>query len=159
LKAHSSRKLVLLLAVVAAVTVTLGVPGATGSSYQRSYLFQDCSTGCPEAIDMVGPSGFGWINYTTYGPDLKLQVQLRNAEPNASYRIFLTCGPTHATACGFVDVGGITTDRYGRGNANQIIVPTQFGGGARTDHVDILAASGPATAGAYVAADINYTVP
>lgn len=153
------KRLTWLLVLVAALAVTMLAPSATAAKYEQSGMFQDCSTGCPEAVDMAGPGGFGWVNYTTYGPDLKLQVALRGAEPNTTYRVFLTCGPTHDTACGFVDVGSVTTDQYGRGNNNQIIVRSPFGGGVRTDHVDLLKGAGDLSAGLYAAGNINYTLP
>jgi hypothetical protein len=139
--------------LVAALAVTMLAPTATAAKYEQSPMFQDCSAGCPEAIDFSGPSGFGWVNYTTYGPDLKLQVALRGASANTSYTIYLTCGPTHDTACGFVAVGTLLTDAYGRANANQIVVRSPFGGGVRTDHVDIIGSDGSI----YVAGNINYT--
>lgn len=149
------KRLTWLLVLAAALAVTMLAPTATAAKYEQSGMFQDCaaSEGPGPCADMSGPSGFGWINYTTYGPDHKLQVALRGASANTSYTIYLTCGPTHLLACGFVDVGTIVTDAYGRANANQIVVRSPFGGGVRTDHVDILGSDGSV----YVAGNINYT--
>jgi hypothetical protein len=142
------------LVLAAALAVTMLAPTATAAKYEQSGMFLDCAAGEGPGLcaDMSGPSGFGWIN-TTYGPDLKLQVAIRGASPNTSYTIFLTCGPTHALVCGFVEVGTIVTDAYGRANANQIVVRSPFGGGVRTDHVDILGSDGSVL----VAGNINYT--
>jgi hypothetical protein len=149
-------RLTWLLVLVAALAVTILAPTATAAPpYLTSPMFQDCATGegPGPCADMSGPSGFGSVSFTTYGPDLKLQVKLRNATPNTSYTIFLTCGPTHALVCGFVEIGTLMTNEFGRATDNQIIVPMPFGGGTRTDHVDIVGADGSV----YVAGSIDYT--
>jgi hypothetical protein len=130
-------------------------PASTASGYEQSRLVLDCGPGCPEAYDMVGPAGYGFVNYTTYGSTLKLQVGIRNASPNTSYTIYLTCGPTHDLACGFVALATVTTDAYGRASANQLLISNPVGGGVRTDHVDIGGADGSWV----VAGGINYTLP
>ena len=129
-------------------------------------LIQDCSTGCSEGVDMLGPTGFGFINYNQDNTGaLRLLVSLKNAEPNTTYSIYLICGPTHGTACNFIIVGSITTNRRGNGNSGAIIVPLStlqgapFGSGARTDHIDLIAPGGNAAGGVYVTTNVNYTVP
>jgi hypothetical protein len=161
-----SRSVTLLLLLFAAVAVTTLAPAASASRITQELIFQDCGTGCPEPVDMAGPTGFGWVNYYTIGDgDLKVTVALHHAEPNTTYEIFLVCGPTHDTACGFTVIGSLTTDAYGRGRANQIIVrlatlqAPPYGSGDRTDHIDLLKSAGDLSGGLYAAGNINYTVP
>lgn len=138
---------------------------ALATANTKVNLVQDCSTGCTEAIDMAGPTGFGFINFNqNNNGDLRVVISLKNAEPNTTYSgVFLVCGPTHATACGFVDVGDLTTNGQGNGNATMILPvadlqASPFGSGARTDHFDLIAGS-PSTGGVYAASGINYIVP
>jgi hypothetical protein len=160
------RKLLILALIGIAVISFSNVGTVSAGPNTKLDLVQDCSTGCPEAIDMAGPTGFGFVNYNQDNSGvLRLLVSLKNAEPNATYNIYLTCGPTHDTACSFVDVGSVTTNGQGNGTSANIIVPlstlqsSPLGSGARTDHLDILSEAGPAAAGSYVAANLNYTVP
>lgn len=129
-------------------------------------LVQDCSTGCSETVDMAGPTGFGFINYNqNANGDLRLVVSVKNAEPNTEYSgVFLVCGPTHSSACGFVDAGDLVTNGQGNGNATMILSveslqASPFGPGSRTDHFDLLKGVGDVSAGVYTATGINYVVP
>jgi hypothetical protein len=139
---------------------------AEASANTKVDLVQDCSTGCSEAVDMAGPTGFGFINFNqNANGDLRLVVSVKNAEPNTEYSgAFLVCGPTHSTACGFVDVGDLVTNEQGNGNATMILSAeslqsSPFGPGSRTDHFDLLKGVGDTSAGVYAATGINYVVP
>ena len=125
-------------------------------------LMQDRSAGGSETLDMDGPTGFGFVNFNQNGQDdLRLLVSLKNAEPNTTYEgMFLVCGPTHDDACGFVDIGSLTTDDDGNGSANmwldvETLQASPFGPGSRTDHFDLIGPAGDV----YAASGIDYTVP
>lgn len=151
------------LLVAAAMAVSAQAALATPNT--KVNLVQDCSTGCAEAVDMEGPTGFGFVNFNQNADgDLRVTVSLKNAEPNTTYSgVFLVCGPSHASACGYVDVGDLTTNGQGNGNATMILAvedlqDSPFGPGARTDHFDLIAATN-ATGGVYAASGIDYVVP
>lgn len=153
----------LAISLVAAVGIALPASAAPNTKLD---LVQDCSSTCPEAIDMAGPTGFGFVNYNQDDQgNLRVVASLKNAQPNMTYHIFLACGPTHATACGFMDIGMVTTNGQGNGNSGAVMVPlatlqaTPFGSGARTDHIDILAGVGDTSAGVYVTSNVDYLVP
>jgi hypothetical protein len=139
--------------LAALLAVALLTPVAQGSSVQRVELFQECGPGCPEPIDFSGPTGFGWVDFVVAGETLKVAVKLKHATPNSTYTAYYTCGPTHDLACGFFPFPEITTDAAGRGSVTNLPLGCPFGGGSRTDHIDIIGADGSA----YVAGDINYS--
>lgn len=128
-------------------------------------LIQDVASGGVGVLDMDGPTGFGFLNYNqNANGDLHMIVSLKDAEPNTTYSgVFLVCGPDHASACDFVDVGDLTTNNQGNGNATMILSASdlydQFGSGARTDHFDLLKGVGDQSAGVYAASGLNYIVP
>lgn len=156
-------KSLMVLAVFAVVSVVFVSPRSVGATANTKVdLFQDRSAGGAEAIDMDGPTGFGFVNFNqNEDGDLRLVVSLKNAEPNTTYEgMFLVCGPTHATACGFIDIGEITTN--GQGNATETLwlevetlQASPFGSGARTDHFDLIGPLGDV----YAASGIDYLVP
>lgn len=159
------KKLAILFALFVAAFVAASPKAASAAANTKVDLVQDCSTGCAETLDMAGPTGFGFINFNqNANGDLRMTVSVKNAEPNTEYSgVFLVCGPTHASACGFVDVGNLTTNGQGNGNATLILsasdLQAEFGSGARTDHFDLLKAVGDTSAGVYAASGINYIVP
>lgn len=159
------KRISMLFALFVAAVFIFAPGPVSAAANTKVDLMQDCSTGCSEAVDMAGPTGFGFINFNqNANGDLRLTVSLKNAEPNTDYSgVFLVCGPTHATACGFVDVGNLTTNAQGNGNATMILpaadLQEDFGSGAKTDHFDLLKGVGDQSAGVYAASGINYIVP
>jgi hypothetical protein len=112
--------------------------------------------------DMDGPE-IGRVLYSQPGDNLQLQIILDFALPNTRYEVFLVCGPAHALACGFRAIGVLSTNAAGAG-ATSITVPftvleaSPFGPGYRTDHIDLLAGLGNASAGVLTSGAINYFV-
>jgi hypothetical protein len=162
------RKIRLLLSafVVSMLTVAALAMPASATPNTKLDLVQDCSTNCPEPVDMQGPTGFGFINYNQDSEgNLRAVTSLKNADPNTTYHIFLVCGPTHATACGFIDIGTLTTDDQGNGNSGAIVIPVgtlqtaPFGSGARTDHIDLIGGAGNLSNGVYATSNVNYMIP
>lgn len=142
------KKLVFLVLALMLVAVALPASAAPNTKLD---LFQDCSVGCPEAVDMTGPTGFGLVNYNyDSNGKLRLVVSLKNAEPNTSYAgVFYVCGPTHASACGFQNVGSLTTNGQGNATGNFTVeVPDQY---LVNSHLDILKGVGDTSAGVYAA--------
>jgi hypothetical protein len=118
-------------------------------------LQQDCGSPCVELVDSTGPTGYGFVNYNKNAAgDLRVVVSLKNAAPNTTCHIFLVCGPTHATACGFVDIGTLTTNGQGNGNSGAIILTAPPFVGSPDDHIDLLKDVGDLTAGFYIATPI-----
>ncbi len=156
------KRVLLALALVIAL-VGLSAPHTVSATPNTKVdLFQDRSDGGLEAIDMAGPTGFGFVNYNQDDTSaLRVLVSLKNAQPNTSYTVFLVCGPTHAAACGFIDIGTLLTNASGNGNLS-VTIPlgtlqaSPFGAGSRTDHIDLIGSPG---GGVYAVSSINYTVP
>lgn len=153
----------LAISLVAVVGIALPVSATPNTKLD---VVQDCSSTCPEALDMAGPTGFGFVNYNQDEEgNLRVVASLKNAQPNTTYHIFLTCGSTHATACGFLDIGTLTTNDQGNGNSGAVMVTVAtlqaapFGSGARTDHIDMLAGNGDTSAGVYATSNVDYLVP
>ena len=129
-------------------------------------LIQDVASGGVGVVDMDGPTGFGFVNFNQdANGDLRLTVSIKNAEPDTTYAgAFLVCGPTHALGCGWIDVGDLTTNGQGNGNATMVLSvetlqDSPFGSGSRTDHFDLMKDTGDSSAGIYVASGIDYIVP
>lgn len=151
---------------VTVLAFSLSTTSVMATANTKVDLVQDCSTGCLEAVDMAGPTGFGFVNFNqNAGGDLRVVVSLKNAEPNTEYNgAFLVCGPTHASACDYINIGSLTTNAQGNGNATMIVPvgtlqASPFGSGARTDHFDLLKGVGDTSAGVYAATGIDYLVP
>jgi len=156
------KKISLMFAIALSLAVALSPSFIKASSNTKIDLLQDRSAGGIEDLDMDGPAGFGFVNYNQNdGDDLRLVVSLKNAEPNTTYSgAFLVCGPTHGTACGFIDVGDLTTNNQGNGNATimldvETLQATPFGPGSRTDHFDLIGPAGDV----YVVTGLDYIVP
>ena len=124
-------------------------------------VYDSDSNGFGGTADMIGPE-IGSVKYKQgmLGA-LTLTLHTDFAQPNTTYNISLTCGPSHALACGFITQGTLTTNAAGVGNASDTFTlatlqGAPFGCGSRTDHVDLI--GGPLgsvlTAGA-----LNYFVP
>ena len=159
LKAILSVSLLLAIAVVLPQRVL-------ASAATKVDLVQDVASGGVGTLDMLGPTGYGFVNFNQDASgDLRITVSLKNAEPNTTYQgVFLVCGPTHASACGYVDAGDLTTNGQGNGNAIlklsvAVLQASPFGPGYRTDHFDLLKGVGDDSAGVYVAGGVNYIVP
>lgn len=154
-------------AMIAAMTTAAHAGTAFATPNTKVDFIQDVATGGSIAdLDMAGPTGFGFVNFNQDNAgNLRVVASLKNAEPNTTYEIFLVCGPTHDTACGFISIGTLTTNGQGNGNSGAVDVPlatlqaAPFGAGDRTDHIDLIQGPGDLSAGAYVVSGIDYTVP
>jgi hypothetical protein len=108
-----------------------------------------------EPIDSSGPTGFGFVNYNKDAAgDLRVVAALKNAAPNTTYHIFLVCGPTHDTGCGFVDIGTLATNGQGTGASGAIIVSAPPFVGGPDDHIDLLKGVGDLSGGFYISTPI-----
>jgi len=111
---------------------------------------------------MRGPE-IGAVSYSQPGGNLLLKIRIEYGQPSTTYRVFLTCGPAHSMACGFVTIGTVVTNAVGAGSS-AITVPAAvleappFGPGFRNDHLDLLRGAGDLTKGVLVAGAINYFV-
>ena len=140
-----------------AALLALGVAAsvASASANDKVALQQDCGSPCVEPVDSSGPTGFGFVNYNKDAAgDLRVVVSLKNAAPNTTYHVFLVCGPTHDTSCGFVDIGTLTTNGHGNGNSGAIVVTGPPFVGGPDDHIDLLKDVGDQSAGLYIATPI-----
>jgi len=151
----------ILFALVLVAVVAVFPRSASAAANTKVDLVQDVASGPVGVLDMDGPTGFGFINFNqNANGDLHITVSLKNAEPNTEYSgVFLVCGPTHASACGYVDVGDLTTNGQGNGNATMILSAADLGSGSYTDHFDLMKDVGDQSAGVYVASGLNYIVP
>jgi hypothetical protein len=146
--------------VVVATIATLVVAGALASvamatANDKVDLQQDCGSPCVEPIDSSGPTGFGFVNYNKDAAgDLRVVAALKNAAPNTTYHIFLVCGPTHDTGCGFVDIGTLATNGQGNGASGAIIVSAPPFVGGPDDHIDLLKGVGDLSGGFYISTPI-----
>ena len=128
------RLLLTAMAVVAALGMLVSV--ANAAQNQKLDLFQDGGA-AGGAIDFAGPTGYGFVNYNSTASGARLVVALKNAAPNTTYEVYLTCGPTHALACGFISLGFVTTNASGNGNSGAIQFDNPYVGGPN-DHIDII---------------------
>ena len=79
-------------------------------------VYDSDSNGFGGSADMIGPE-IGRIKYQQNNSGgLNLGLHTDFAQPNTTYQVFLTCGPSHALACGFIAQGTLTTDATGIGN-------------------------------------------
>jgi hypothetical protein len=107
--------------------------------------------------------GFGAV---AHGVDdegtLWLAVSLRGAAPLTVHGVFLVCGPTVAEACGYAEVGSVTTDGRGDADSAEIMVglttleAMPVAAGERRDHLTVVDWS---TNTAYVSASVAYALP
>src|SRR5215471_626808 len=124
-------------------------------------VYDSDGNGLGGSADMVG-SEIGTVKYRQNSVGtLTLTLHTDFAQPNTSYDISLTCGPSHALACGFLTQGTLTTNATGVGNATDVfpvatLQAAPFGCGFRTDHVDLI---GGAVNSVLTAGAINYFVP
>jgi hypothetical protein len=154
----------ILLPIMVVVMLAMFAP-VMATANTKVMLVEDAAPGGIGVIDMIGPTGFGFVNFNQDAKyDLRVTISLKNAQCDTEYVIFLVAGPTHAQAMGYISIGTLTTNEVGNGN-QEIQVPLStlqaypFGSGGRTDHIDMLKGVGDASAGCYVAAGINYFVP
>ena len=125
-------------------------------------VYDTDSGGFGGPADMNGPE-IGSVSYSQPGGNLLLKIKLEFGQPNTKYQVFLTCGPAHSMACGFVAIGSLATNAVGAG-ASAITVPLAvllsppFGPGFRNDHLDRLQAAGDLSKGFLTAGAINYFV-
>jgi hypothetical protein len=113
-------------------------------------------------IDMNGPQ-IGITAYSEPGDNLQLQITVEFAQPSTKYEVFLTAGPSHALATGYIGVGVLTTNGVGAGVGNftvphATLLAPPFGAGYRTDHIDLLSGAGDLKGGVLVAGAVNYFV-
>jgi hypothetical protein len=170
-KSSENWQRLLLVAGISAMIAGMSTATSAGIAFAtpntKVDFVQDVATGGSFAdLDMAGPTGFGFVNFNQDDAgNLRVVASLKNAEPNTTYEIFLVCGPTHDTACGFISIGTLTTNGQGNGNSGAIDVPlatlqaAPFGSGDRTDHIDLLKGVGDLSAGVYAVSGIDYTVP
>jgi len=114
-------------------------------------------------VDITGPA-IGSVSYhQDAADDLSLTITVEFGQPSTVYRVFLVCGPSHASGCGFRDIGPVATNVVGQGNTT-IVVPfpvlraPPFGPGYRTDHLDLLVGAGDLSKGVLTAGALNYFV-
>jgi hypothetical protein len=125
-------------------------------------IYDSDSGGFGGPVDMRGPE-IGSVAYSQPGGNLLLNIKIEFGQPNTTYRVFLTCGPAHNMACGFITIGSLTTNAVGAGAA-AITIPAPvlqsppFGPGFRNDHLDLLKNAGDLSKGVLVAGAINYFV-
>lgn len=124
-------------------------------------VYDSDSAGFTAPADMRGPE-VGRVSYTqSANGSLQLRITVEFAQVSTKYQVFLVCGPSHATACGFVTIGTLTTNAAGSGAA-AISVPvavlqgSPFGPGFRNDHLDLIG-NDPRTSVLSIGA-INYFV-
>jgi hypothetical protein len=141
------------LAATFAAAALAGVAAATAND--KVDLQQDCGSPCVEPVDSAGPTGFGFVNYNKNAAgDLRVVAVLKNAAPDTTYTVFFVCGPTHATACGFVSIGTVTTNGQGNGSSGAIVLTSPPYVGGPDDHVDLIKDNGDLNAGVYLSTPI-----
>ena len=160
------RRLVLVVGVIGASQMLSTMPGLAAAKTKID-LVNDCATSDPEsACDNAGAAaGFVKFEQDATG-GLTIDVMLRGARPETTYRIFLTCGPTIAQSCGFLEIGTVTTNAAGVAHSGDIVVPvatlqaTPFGSGQRADEITIVREIGDRSAGAFdQVTPFTYAVP
>ena len=147
LRKHSAlRRMLVAVAAIAALGVFVSV--ASASPNQKLDLFQDGGS-AGGVVDFAGPTGYGFINYNSTADGERAVVALKNAAPNTTFTIYLTCGPTHVLACGFISIGTMTTNEQGNANSDTILFNNPYVGGPN-DHIDLLGGGETYAAGGLV---------
>jgi len=125
-------------------------------------IYDNDNNGLGGPYDMTGPV-VGMVNYKQDNDgNLVLTIRIADGRPNTTYHIYLTVGPSHVGAEGFVDVGTIATDANGIAKSKTVTVgdfPLVFPPGYRTDHIDLMKALKDHSAGVLVAGALNYYKP
>src|SRR5215467_14642712 len=123
------RRFVLLAMLVAGLAAVAFAPMAQASPNTKSDIFWDCGPAspggdCVTGRDMVGPTGFGFVNSNQNAVgDLRVVGSLKNATPNTTYGVTVYCGPTHATAAFTIFTSTVTTNPAGNANTGAIDIP------------------------------------
>ncbi|MFY9556288.1 MAG: hypothetical protein WAV47_16365 [Blastocatellia bacterium] len=125
-------------------------------------VYDTDSGGFGGPLDMNGPE-IGGVRYAQPGGNLVLKISLEFGQPNTKYQVFLVCGPAHAAACGFINIGVLPTDAAGAGSVGinvpqAVLESAPFGPGFRNDHLDLLRGVGDLSKGGLAAGAINYFV-
>ena len=162
----SLKNRVLIVALTLVVQVFATSP-AFAAPKTKIDLVNDCGGFGPGGpCDNVGPTaGFVKFDQDDTGA-LTVAVSMHDGMPNTTYAVFLTCGPTIALSCGFLQIGTITTNGAGNGRSGAIVVPLRtlqaapFGSGERADEITLVRALGDLGAGGFdQVTPLAYTVP
>ena len=157
------------LLVLAAIVALQMLAATQGFAKEKTKveLVNDCGGFGPGGpCDNVGATA----GSVKFGQDdtgaLTIDVTLRGARPETTYGIFLTCGPTIALSCGFIQIGTVTTNAAGNARSGDIVVPVAtlqaapFGSGQRSDEITMVTKVGDLSAGGFdQAMPFTYTVP
>ena len=125
-------------------------------------VYDTDSAGFGGPLDMTGPE-IGVVAYSEPGGNLHITINIEFGHPSTGYEVFLTGGPSHALATGFIGIGVLNTNAVGSGSATFTVpharlLAAPFGPGYRTDHIDLLHGVGDLTKGVLTAGEINYFV-
>jgi hypothetical protein len=125
-------------------------------------VYDSDSHGLGGPIDMNGPQ-IGITAYSEPGDNLHLEIKVEFAQPSTKYEVFLTAGPSHALATGYISVGVLSTNAAGAGAGaftvpHAILLAHPFGAGYRNDHIDLLRGVGDLSSGVLVSGAVNYFV-
>lgn len=129
-RSTTAAKLGLLLLPIVLLAIA-SQPGSTSAAAPTKLdVFADCFwySGCMLFIprDMRGPGDQGVVTYSQQPAtgDLRIRVKLHKSGAfNATYRVFLVCGPGHRESCGFVDIGSLTTNSKQSGTSRSLLIP------------------------------------
>ena len=157
------------LFVIAAIVGLQALSVTPGFAKEKTKieLVNDCGGFGPGgACDNTGvAAGFVRFEQDETG-GLTIDVTLRGARPETTYVIGMNCGPTIALACGFILIGGLTTNAAGNARSGDIVVPVAtlqaapFGSGQRADEITIVTQVGDLSAGGFdQVKPLVYTVP
>ncbi len=154
-----------ILSVLAIIALLGSAPLAQATSNTKIAVFQDVPPGGSSAdVDFIGPTGFGFVSYNQDDEtgDMRLTVSLKGVAPGREFGVFLTNGPTHDTAIGFIFAAVFTTNVRGNGTVTVTIPISQLsflalGADSVLGHVDITTFD--FADGVYVAGGVNWTVP
>ena len=158
------------LAVLAVAALLGSISTAQATDNVKIAVFQDVPPGGSSAdIDFMGPTGFGFVNYSQddITGDMHVTASLKGVAPDKTYFIFLVNGPDHTSASGFVLIAALTTNIRGNGTA-PVTVPAAvleflaFGAESVLGHIDMFAFDDTGidfSAGVYVVGGVNWTVP
>jgi hypothetical protein len=128
-----------------------------------SIIYDSDAQGLGGAADMTGPV-VGEVRYRQDGTGaLEIVIDLQFGHPNVAYDVVLTAGASHNLGAGWVIVGQLTTDPTGMASTtvttpSAVLRQPPFGGGYRSDHIDICQVGQPFTAGIHTAGAMNYFV-
>jgi hypothetical protein len=128
-------------------------PGPNPDVYYDNIVFATTSKQVsalkgPETTPCAGPTVGKSIIKPLKNGGTRVKVRFTAGPPNTTSDVFWTCtnvaNGCHADACGFINIGQVTTDAFGKGLLN-VVLPNGNPFGGKFVHLDVIGSGGTFT--------------